>query len=97
MYTMILWVDNYNKWRCSRNAAQEGNISISATYVAMLRVPSMKGGFAVFRGMNLPDLFTGIGDPPCLLQQPCRCFRGRIDDVLSRNLRYEAPCAIGYW
>ena len=47
--TMVTWIDNYNKWRYSRNVARQRNISINATCVAMLPiapsnvVPRFKG------------------------------------------------------
>ena len=59
----------------------------------MLPLPSPKGAFPLVRGAkSVPDLITDIGDLPCLPQQACRCFRGKIDEVLSWNLHNEAIC-----
>ena len=49
--TMVTWIDNYNKWRCSRNAARQRNISINATRVAMLPV-APSDGIPLFRGVK---------------------------------------------
>ena len=63
--TMVVCIDNYNKWRYSGNVARERNISINATCVAMLPVPTPEGGFPLFRGVKgIPDLISDIGDLP---------------------------------
>ena len=38
--TMLVWIDNYNQWRYSRNLDQERKVFINATCVAMLLVPT---------------------------------------------------------
>ena len=43
--TVVVWIDNYNKWRYTKNVAPERNISINATSMAMLPVPTPEGGF----------------------------------------------------
>ena len=40
---MVTWIDNYSKWRYSRNVAPQRNISINATCVAMLPVAPSNG------------------------------------------------------
>ena len=70
--TMVLWIDNHNKWRYSRNVARERIISVRATCVAMLPVPTPEGGFPLFRGVkSILDLISDIGDLPSVLQQAC--------------------------
>ena len=41
--TMVTSTDNDNKWRYSRNVAQQRNLSINATCVAMLPVAPSDG------------------------------------------------------
>ena len=62
-----------------------------AICVATLPVPSPEGGFPLFGGVkSILDLITDIGDLPRVLQHAYRCFRGKIDEVLSWNVCYEA-------
>ena len=52
------------KQKCSRDR----NISINATCVAMLPVPTPGGGFRLFRGVkSILDLISDVGDVPRVL------------------------------
>ena len=50
-----------------------------------------EGGFPLSRdAKGNRDLIFDIGDLPRVLQQACRCVRGKMDDALALNLCYEA-------
>ena len=79
--TMVTWIDNYDKWRCSRNAARQHNISINATCVAKLPV-APSNGVPRFRGVRtVPELLSTIGQLSTVLPQAVRSFRGKVDEV----------------
>ena len=69
IHCMVLWIDNNNKWRCSRSICRKRDISINATCGAALPVPYAEGGFPPLEdSLSIPKLLEGAQDLPKTLQ-----------------------------
>ena len=89
-HCIVLWIDNYNKWRYSRNVCRERDMSIKATCVAVLPVPHPDGGFPPWRGvLSIPGLLRAAQLFPQKLREASRLFRSRIDTLRSHHLNYN--------
>ena len=89
-HCMVLWIDNYNKWRYSRSVCRKRDISINATCIAALPVPYPEGGFPPLKGsLCIQELLERAQDLPKMLQNATRVLRVRIDSSREQHFGYD--------
>ena len=90
-YCIVLWIDDYNKWRYSRTVCRKRDISINATCVAVLPMPHLDGGFPPLREvLSIPDLLQAAQLLPQQLQKATQLFRSRIDTLRGQQMDYDS-------
>ena len=86
--TFVVWVDNYNKFRYSRNPNEDRDRCINATVFALLPLPAMPSG--VWRSWPTPrQLIANIDGFGRQLLQHHKQLNDRARVQLTRNLQYD--------
>ena len=88
---MVIWIDNYNKYKYSKNINRERNLSVNATAVAMLALPQTAAqGVPAFRGaLCLKELLCAVQKLPSHLANAQNKLRGAIQSLVLLRLTYD--------
>lgn len=91
-----LWVDNYNKFRYSRNPHENRDMCINATVMAMLALGDVQG--SLWHGWPaINHIFAAARDLASQLVQHHKVFTDGFRRLRQRNLQHEhvrVPCDI---
>ena len=81
--TRVTWVDNYNKWRYSRNVVGNGTFPLMHPVSPCYLSPPLMEYHDSGGVKTMPELLSAIEQLPTVLRQAVRSFRGKVDEVRS--------------